>query len=469
MNFPKQILPLTSLRFVAAAMIVVQHIRGRFDVPEALLVPFQLQHGVAFFFILSGFILTYAHADLERGGGTGVYFVKRVARIWPAHVATFALMFLLLPPELRSTPHGYSIPVALANLALVQAWVPLFSWIFSFNSVSWSLSVEFALYLLFPFLIRNFSSTWPFKLAGALAFVLAIMAIVAWTGVPVSSREDIPTIATLVLANPLGNAFFFVLGMTTCWLWRRLGGSLRPGLVGGTALELAVLALVVSASYYSGLGNPAANYHDPVRIWFSIGAGLSCLPLAALIFTMALQAGLLSRLLSLRAFVLLGEISYSLYLVHLILVRCYLEGGPASLPLLGWFSGMAWMPFVTICLLVSYLIWSAIERPARRWLVGLATPRTGPLASSREIAGTVLTAMVLALVVVGKPTRYPNGQMVTATKAEGIYVIENDRKRPFPTWDRYISFGGKPDLSNVTFLEGDELAQIPLGAAMQHD
>src|SRR5690349_20242607 len=56
---------LTSLRFVAAAGIVIHHLAGVFGVPESVTSDYPLANGVSFFFVLSGFILTYAYSGKE--------------------------------------------------------------------------------------------------------------------------------------------------------------------------------------------------------------------------------------------------------------------------------------------------------------------------------------------------------------------------------------------------------------------
>src|SRR5207247_2593909 len=112
----------------------------------------ELAQGVSFFFVLSGFILTYVYGDLRRDGWRR-YFAARIGRIWPAHLALFAYVVVALPLEQRTPPGSNHLPNALANVFLVQAWMPDFRFIGAFNNVSWSLSVEVFFYLLFPLLI----------------------------------------------------------------------------------------------------------------------------------------------------------------------------------------------------------------------------------------------------------------------------------------------------------------------------
>src|SRR5580765_5922555 len=91
---PKKLEVLTSLRFFAAALIVVQHSRGSFGLPEQWGEPFMFDQGVAFFFVLSGFILTYVYPSLDTFGRRR-FVLARIARVWPAHVAALILLLLL--------------------------------------------------------------------------------------------------------------------------------------------------------------------------------------------------------------------------------------------------------------------------------------------------------------------------------------------------------------------------------------
>src|SRR5438309_3517405 len=96
---PSKLHALTSLRFFAAAMIVMLHAQGYFgEIP--VLGHFVLTQGVCFFFVLSGFILTYAYPALDRAG-TMRFLVSRLARIVPLHLVALLLYVLILPAWYR--------------------------------------------------------------------------------------------------------------------------------------------------------------------------------------------------------------------------------------------------------------------------------------------------------------------------------------------------------------------------------
>src|SRR5512135_575734 len=115
---------LTSLRFIAAATIVLHHSKGNFGFSETAFSNFSLDHGVSFFFVLSGFILAYVYPKLNGPGHAGRFLLARFARIWPAHLFTFAMVFLLFPAPERNWIYvqpGQTPFVAMANISLLHA------------------------------------------------------------------------------------------------------------------------------------------------------------------------------------------------------------------------------------------------------------------------------------------------------------------------------------------------------------
>src|SRR5688500_9857004 len=119
---------LTSLRFFAAMAIVLFHCDGVFGLGKG---GFALLQGVSFFYVLSGFILARVYPRLAGRAAVFAFWRARVARIWPAYLAALAIGAWLLGYEWR-------FGTALAYLAMVQSWVPLPGYYFSYNGVGWS-------------------------------------------------------------------------------------------------------------------------------------------------------------------------------------------------------------------------------------------------------------------------------------------------------------------------------------------
>lgn len=85
---------LTTLRFFAAAMIVIYH--GNEILGTKILVDTVLGQGVSFFFVLSGLVLAYAYPSLNNKKDTIKFLWSRLSRLWPAHVFSTLIMMLTI-------------------------------------------------------------------------------------------------------------------------------------------------------------------------------------------------------------------------------------------------------------------------------------------------------------------------------------------------------------------------------------
>jgi peptidoglycan/LPS O-acetylase OafA/YrhL len=348
MEEKRALLPLTSLRFVAAAMIVVHH---GLPAMKLLPLPLSLDQGVSFFFVLSGFILTYSYPSLRTWMEVRRFLIFRIARVWPAHAVTTiaAVIIFQLPIEFK----------IIANLAMVHAWVPNWPWYFSYNTVSWSISTEFFFYLAFPFLIIGWSRTfwWKFLLCAALLWALMIAG--RELNLPDITVADTASLHGLLYISPLARLLEFVAGMTTClafrWTLPQIGT--RPTWL-FTVLEIAALIFagwflashILWGSEMRLLPSTASEYLGHADSWPGV---------VPVIFVFAFQKGAISRMLSLKPFLLLGETSYSLYLVHYmtfgVIIRSLGITGIA-----GFALGCA------ASLVLAFALWRLVERPARR-------------------------------------------------------------------------------------------------------
>ena len=123
---------------------------------------------VDFFFLLSGFILCHVHAEEFIPGQMPYrkFLIKRIARIYPLHLFTlFALLLPIFHPQTTTRTHGAAMTFV-SNGLLVHAWGVLDE--LTWNYPSWSISAEWATYLLFPAILTVFYRT-PLALAVPLA------------------------------------------------------------------------------------------------------------------------------------------------------------------------------------------------------------------------------------------------------------------------------------------------------------
>lgn len=360
---------LTSLRFFAAAMIVLGHadpIFGSFGVAQSL----PLNQGVSFFFVLSGFILAWNYPILSNWSDRRKFWLARVARIWPLHVVTCLLWIALIFNFDRSAyfPGILGLAKLVANLLLLQSWVPVHDWALSFNGVAWSISTEFAFYAMFPLLIALWQKSWhQLLLCQALIILLTISACTFYA---ISGSDDYPGVGLLGLLyfNPVVRIFEFSIGIGLTILVREIAAA-KPTLSNWQWLVIELAALLaaavglLAAANFSGIGQtlgaPAAYYFAKEGLW---------LFWAILIGVFALSRGPLTRLLSFRVVVFFGEISFALYLCHALVIH-YLENYTDQIQQYGLFGyGIFWL----WCLTLSAILFVGVETPCRKFIMGVA-------------------------------------------------------------------------------------------------
>jgi peptidoglycan/LPS O-acetylase OafA/YrhL len=354
---------LTSLRFFAAAAVVafhMAHARAADAVPPDGFIKGLTSGGfaaVAFFFVLSGFILTYVHAGPTEAAGCDVrpatFWRLRFARIAPAYFLglLLSLQFLvgfLLDP---ATPSWARLVGPLLVLFFLQAWWPSFSSLWNFPA--WSVSVECLFYAVFPWWARVSARLprWGLFLVSYGLVVAATVCRADFFALPdyllPPDRPDLEFQAYF----PLLHLPLFVFGMA---LGRQhLFGPTLPSRLLAVLFGLGVAGLLIVFGFGGLL--PWWTRSDAVLV-----------PLFALIILGATRPAD-GALLAHPWFVLLGEASYSIYILH-IPVRVGWETMDLGLP--AWLS----LPlYVALVVAASILSLRMVETPLRRWIAGRGT------------------------------------------------------------------------------------------------
>lgn len=364
---------LTTLRFFAAIGIVLYHVRGYYGVSSSEIFNC-FSHGVAFFFVLSGFILAYVYPTFESQEHKKKFFIARIARIWPAHLLFFSLVCLLTLFGFISN-HG-TLEIFFLNIFMLQAWIPIKDVYFSFNSPSWSISAEFFFYLCFPFIIHNWAGTWHWKTIGVFLFPFLLMSLSSYFHLPdYSNSYNGINNHGLLCANPLARIPEFVLGVFSAYVWMNNKKWFEMNCIKGTVFEIASIILVaLNIYYYDNIFQFISHFvpqyisHE-FKIWTGAGVFTS-LSFGLLIMVLASGKGLIAKILSFRLGIILGEISFSIYLFHQIIHRFYLGNMDSfeNVPYLG-VSLAYWI----ILLSGSFLVWKYVERPSRNWILNKFT------------------------------------------------------------------------------------------------
>ncbi|MFI6846284.1 acyltransferase [Kitasatospora sp. NBC_00085] len=346
---------LTGLRFAAALLVFLYH--GFVEVGFVSGTTGDYLHsamerggsyGVGFFFVLSGFVLTWSQRN---GAPRGLFLRRRLAKIFPNHLVTFVAAMLLT----AGTGTALGVSGWLPNLLLLQSWWPDPLVSSSGNPVSWSLSCELLFYLAFPLLLPAVKriprrALWP-----ATAAVVALCAAVALTARYVISNEPAlpyPGFESMSFHQVWFVYFFppvrmldFLLGILLARLVLT-GQWVRVGLLPALALAVAGYLVSTYSSYLLGVGGLASVWVGPL-IAASATADTRGTP----------------SLLRTPLWVRLGELSFAFYMVHyLVLTQLRKALGPewtssTGVELLVLLLGLA------LSLGLAWILHTLVERP----------------------------------------------------------------------------------------------------------
>jgi len=322
---PRELLSLTSLRFLAASLVVAQHASVTVSPSSSYGSFVTLGYvGVSFFFVLSGFVLTWSYRDR---GSAGNFYGRRFARVWPLHFFTTCAVALVM----TFTGEGQNFVALIASLLLIQAWIPSPDFFYAYNGPSWSLSCEAFFYLSFPLLIRWASSCRrPGRQIVTIAIAMgAVVALIVVFGPVVGPEWRLPSGAFdfVVYIFPPYRIGEFALGVLLGVLvrsgWRSPVGVMTALVV--TALAFALVTFLANIIYGSPGGMPKGIPQAVMMVPFLLLVG------AAASADVEGRSGWLHS----RVLVRLGRASFALYLLHLpifeLVDRFFLpEGGATS-------------------------------------------------------------------------------------------------------------------------------------------
>jgi peptidoglycan/LPS O-acetylase OafA/YrhL len=357
---------LTALRFLAALHVLLFHVAAlRIHSGTGFYGVFAATGymGVGLFFVLSGFILVYTYEG--RSFRAREFWRARFARIYPAYafallLAAPAFFYVCLRTDAPSHAwfREHFVASVLLVPALLQAWVPRAA--LAWNGPAWSLSAEAFFYLVFPLLFRVLSSKTNRALfrvcVGAwlvgLAFPVAYLLLDPDANSAAVGDQQALFWFYAMKFNPLARLPEFVVGMAAGFLFVRKAVPRRwaaPLVIAG------IVTVVLAIAIHTRIPEPVLHNALLAPVF------------AVTIYGLALDSKL-SRALARPTLVLLGEASYSLYLLHVTL--------------LGWFflptgtlrqtGSLELVVGILIPIVASVFVFRCIEEPARRRLRGRA-------------------------------------------------------------------------------------------------
>ena len=297
------------------------------------------KYGVEMFFVISGFTVA---ATFTRAPNFQGYFARRFFRIAPLYYLIVGLMFGLILAGIVAQPvspseqvRGADLYNALMHITFLRGWDASIA--NTILGVQWTIPIEVFWYLFLPLLL-------PLA-ASKRVFWWAFLAIVLFSA----------------LSHSLGNALFydlsgkffptsygahFFLG-AAAWFARK---RVKEGMAGRPEFKRAIAGFLLLVIV---LFAPTNNALSPVLVGVATALVLS-----------SYQQNFFWTPLCTRPFLLLGSISYSLYLWHILVISVL----PLIVPQWQFTKGIEQFALVSlITILLSILTYITVERPTNRW------------------------------------------------------------------------------------------------------
>lgn len=272
---------------------------------------------VDFFFVLSGFVITHAYLGrLNTAPQAGAFLVRRLGRVWPLHAVT---LVAFVPLEILKAVSVGGETAAFAGRFAPSSIVSSLFLVHSlgveseltWNMPSWSISAEFFAYVTFAVLCLLARRTWLVT-ASALALSAAgAFVVMGWSDHYIDTSFDYGYFRCLY-------GFFAGHVVYRLFLGARTAGFTALPAAGVT--EVASLAAVVA--FVSLARGDALSYASP-------------LVFGAVVWVFAFEGGPFSRLLATGPFQWLGARSYSIYMVHALVIAIVQKGATVVQVLLG--------------------------------------------------------------------------------------------------------------------------------------
>lgn len=347
---------ITFTRFIAAITVVFFHY-GQNVFPAS--VPFLFENitagpiAVGYFYVLSGFIMAIAYYQIDeskRGDFNKLkYWVARFARIYPVY-----LLALLVIAAAKFKSLGQDWETLPLHLLLLQSWIPGYP--ITLNTPGWSLSVEAFFYLCFPFLL-----IWIYKhgvkslnyIAIGLWLITQVVLLAA-----LNSEAYIPKnlLHDFIYYNPLMHLNQFVLGLV-CGVYLKSTHSnndkkTNSGLWLFAAFICMFLLIWVRPHLETILG---------LKLAFTNGL-LAPVFLAIIIF-LAKHKGFITKIFCYPLLILLGEASYSLYILQKPVYGIY---DRIIMPRVDLSETAHFYLFLFILTLISIASYKLFETPIRK-------------------------------------------------------------------------------------------------------
>jgi peptidoglycan/LPS O-acetylase OafA/YrhL len=367
---------LNALRFFAAIAVVCSHVellKGYNGFPNAYenVVVYEVGRlAVTFFFVLSGFLITWLLLEERRETGTVAvkkFYLRRILRIWPLYYATVLLAFFVFPHLAALAMPRMEHPAAAAKtfplfaLFLPQLALSIYPPV-AFAEPAWSIGVEEQFYLLWPVAMKRMRSF------VTLALIVIGVTLAARYGAIAIAKMHRADAARLRFWNEVIDYLYFTriecMAIGGLFAWTHFTRRER-------ILSLLYSRWTQAAVYAWTIWRIVTPGDKPI---FSYG--LYALAFGVLILNVATNPRSLLRLRA-RPFEFLGNISFSIYMLHEPAIQLVLR-------LTGDRNGPLYAGSIALTIALASASYLLLERPFLRWKTRFEIIRTSQVSSPAE-------------------------------------------------------------------------------------
>lgn len=302
---------------------------------------------VCFFFILSGFVLSYGYGDklTIKVVTYKDFWVRRLTKLYPLHWLLLPIGFWITRDIFNQT--YYYIP---ANILLLQSWIPNHYSYYSGNGISWFLSTTVLLYIIFPYLWKILS-----RLSIRWWIVTFAILIVFRCFLEFTVSDEVKT--AWLYISPFTRWMDFTIGIITFLMYRELQSKNKFSKVSLQLFVLFSIILIIGILYITyKVSYPLA------LLWISY----SCLICGSVLLEIICTNNFQCQYPSLTRIINeLSNISFSFYLVHQIIILILFNHRPLNMldeELIRFIAILA------ICIIIAYVSFHYFEKPIAKRL-----------------------------------------------------------------------------------------------------
>lgn len=209
---------------------------------------------VTFFFVLGGFAMTLGYKDKVTGDDFNYrqYLTRRCIKFYPLH---WLCILAVMPVALLSFTLS-DVPKLLLNAALLQTWIPVQSFYFSFNWVSWYLADTMFFALVFPYVLK-----WLTNASNKHKYLIVVLMAVVYAAVAILIPEEY--YHAILYISPYMRLMDFVLGIFLALGYLKLKDTTLLKW-NDTVSQIVILTLIVVLVIESCLLSDKATLFAPV-------------------------------------------------------------------------------------------------------------------------------------------------------------------------------------------------------------